>query len=102
MLAAFRVQSWRIFFRKRVVGYIVLLAVGAVFAWLASILTRSDDAQSIGLYLMVGTLGAVVAGALASRESLIVGISPTALFIGIGGSIALLVVLTFARKRMAR
>jgi uncharacterized membrane protein YeaQ/YmgE (transglycosylase-associated protein family) len=84
------------------VGYIVLLAVGAVLAWLASILTRSDDARAIFLHLVVGTLGALVVGALASRESLIVGISPTALFAGIGGAVALLTVLAFARVRMVR
>lgn len=82
------------------VGYIVLLAVGAVLAWLASILTRSDDARSIVLHLIVGTVGAVVFGALASRESLIVGISPTALFAGIAGSIVLLAALAYARRRM--
>lgn len=84
------------------VGYIVLLAVGAVLAWLASILTRGDDLRSIVLFLIVGMTGAVIVGALASRESLIVGISPTALFAGIGGAIALLAALAFARMRMAR
>jgi uncharacterized membrane protein YeaQ/YmgE (transglycosylase-associated protein family) len=78
------------------------MAVGGVLAWLASILTRGDDARSIALNLVVGVVGAIVFGALVSGESLVLGISATALFAGIIGSIGLLAMLAVTRLRMAR
>ncbi|MCT2557704.1 GlsB/YeaQ/YmgE family stress response membrane protein [Tsuneonella sp. YG55] len=83
-------------------GFIVLLAVGGVLAWLASILTRGDDARSIALNLVAGEFGALVFGALVTRESLVLGISASALLAGIVGAIAMLVLLAVTRLRIAR
>ncbi|MGN3974496.1 hypothetical protein [Tsuneonella sp. SYSU-LHT278] len=78
------------------------MAVGGVFAWLASILTRGDDMRSIAFNLIAGIAGAIVFGALVSGESLVLGVSATALFAGIAGAAALLAVLAVTRTRMAR
>ena len=83
-------------------GFIVLFAVGGVIAWVASILTRSDDGRSIALHLAVGIAGALLAGALASRESLMVGLSATSLLAGMTGALLLLAALAFARRRAVR
>ena len=83
-------------------GFIVLFAVGGVLAWLASILTRGDDGRTIAQYLGAGIAGALVAGALASRESLSVGLSALTLLAGMAGAVAALAALSFARHRMAR
>lgn len=82
-------------------GFIVLLAVGSVLAWVASILGRGDDGRSIAQYLAAGIVGSLLFGALASRESLMVGLSAWALLAGILGSVVLLAALTYARKRGA-
>lgn len=78
-------------------GFIVLLAVGSVLAWAASILGRGDDGRSIAQYLAAGVVGALLFGALASQESLMVGLSAWALLAGMTGSVVLLAALTFAR-----
>lgn len=77
------------------------MAVGSVLAWVASILGRGDDGRSIAQYLGAGVVGALLFGALASQESLIVGLSAWALLAGMIGSIVLLAALTFARTRSA-
>jgi uncharacterized membrane protein YeaQ/YmgE (transglycosylase-associated protein family) len=84
------------------VGFVVLFAVGGVLAWVASILTRSDDGRSITLYLVSGIAGALLFGGLASRESLMVGLSATALLAGMTGAAVVLAALAWARTRMAR
>lgn len=83
-------------------GFIVLFAVGGVLAWLASILSRGDDSRTIAQYLGAGISGALVAGALASDESLMVGLSAWTLLAGMAGALTLLAVLTFARRRLVR
>ncbi len=83
-------------------GFIVLFAVGALLAWLAPILLRQDDARSIALFLIVAEVGALVFGGLASGESLLVGVSATALLAGSVGAIALLAALAFTRMRLVR
>ena len=83
-------------------GFIVLLAVGGVLSWLASILTRDDDARSILINVIVGEIGALVLGILVSRESLLVGITPTALLASMAGAIAALAALSFTRMRLVR
>ena len=83
-------------------GFIVLLAVGGVLSWLASILTRDDDARSILINVIVGEIGALVLGILVSRESLLVGITATALLASIAGAVVALAVLSFARMRLVR
>ncbi|ANY18859.1 hypothetical protein A6F68_00324 [Tsuneonella dongtanensis] len=83
-------------------GLIVLLAVGAVLGWLASIVTRSDDARAIVLHVIVGIAGALLFGSLVSSESLLVGISATTLLAAAVGASVLLAILAFARLRLAR
>ncbi len=83
-------------------GFIVLIALGGVLAWLASILTRDDDARSIALNVIVAELGALVFAGLMSGESLFLGISASALLAGIGGAVALLAGLAVMRMRLAR
>jgi uncharacterized membrane protein YeaQ/YmgE (transglycosylase-associated protein family) len=43
-------------------GLIVLLVVGGVIGWLASLIMRTDGQQGIFLNIVVGIVGAVLAG----------------------------------------
>ena len=45
-------------------GLIILLIVGGVIGWLASIVMRTDGQQGIVLNVVVGIVGAVIAGLL--------------------------------------
>lgn len=82
-------------------GFVVLIAVGVVLGWTASILTRTDGRGGILVSIAAGLFGALVGGALASNESLLIGLSAFALMAAIGGSIAALAALYFVRIKMA-
>ncbi|MBN8830565.1 MAG: GlsB/YeaQ/YmgE family stress response membrane protein [Sphingomonadales bacterium] len=47
-------------------GLIILLVVGGVIGWLASLIMRTDAQQGIFLNIVVGIVGSVVAGLLLS------------------------------------
>lgn len=83
-------------------GFLVLIAVGGILGWLASILSRSDDRQGILLNVTVGVFGALAGGAIASSNSLMVGLSPNALVLAFFGAILLLTGLNLARSSHAR
>lgn len=95
-------RSYTVSISESDLGFIVLIAVGGVLSWLASILTRSDDGRSITIFLTVGVAGALLAGWLVSDESLIVGLSATTLLAGLAGSVLSLAALALARRRITR
>ena len=82
-------------------GFLVLIAVGGILGWLASILTRSDDGRGIALNVGLGIIGALVAGAFASSDSLLIGLSATALLLALLGASVVLAALYFARRSNA-
>jgi uncharacterized membrane protein YeaQ/YmgE (transglycosylase-associated protein family) len=47
---------------EAIVGLIILLVVGGVLGWLASIVMRTDGQQGILLNVVVGIVGALLAG----------------------------------------
>ena len=83
-------------------GFVVLMAVGAILGWTASILTRNDDGRGIALNVGVGVITALVAGALFSAAPLALGLTASALLVAIAVSVAVLGGFNAARLRMAR
>jgi len=79
-------------------GFLVLIAVGGIMGWLASILGRSDDGRGIALNVGLGIIGALIAGALASADSLLIGLSATALLLALVGASVALGLLYIARR----
>lgn len=79
-------------------GLIILVAVGAILGWLASIIMRIDCQQGILLNVSVGIGGAMLSGVLFKSGSILVGISAGALLVGVAGSIAGLILLNIIRR----
>ncbi len=79
-------------------GLIILVAVGAILGWLASIIMRIDDQHGILLNVAVGVGGALLSGLLIKSDSILVGISAGALLVGVAGSIAGLILLNVIRR----
>jgi len=48
--------------RRKDMGFIILLVVGGILGWLASIVMRTDAQQGIFLNIVVGIVGALLAG----------------------------------------
>ena len=84
------------------VGYIVLLAVGGVMGWLASILSRRDDIAAVATNVLAGSAGSLAIGIMLSREPLMNGLTATTLLAGTAGAIAVLAGLAFLRLRLVR
>ena len=86
---------------------IILLIVGGVLGWLASIVMRTDAQQGIFLNVVVGIVGALLAGFLISP---LVGmgtindgsLSIGALIVSLLGAIVLLAVVNLIRRGTTR
>ena len=78
-------------------GLLVLIAVGCILGWVASILARSDDRRGIAINIGLGLLAALVAGGFASSESLLIGLSGRTLLLALLASAIALSAYNFAR-----
>ena len=58
-----------------ITGIIIWLIVGGVCGWLASLIMRTDAQQGIILNIVVGIIGAVIAGLLLGKGNLNQGFS---------------------------
>ena len=88
-------------------GLIILLVVGGIVGWLASLIMRTDGQQGIFLNIVVGIVGAVIAGFVVTP--LIGGAPITSGVIGVPsvlvsllGAIVLLAVINLFRRGSVR
>lgn len=82
-------------------GIIIWLIVGGVCGWLASIIMRRDGQQGILLNVVVGIVGAAIAGFLFGGGSLNNAITPmTFLWSLLGAVILLAIVNLFTRGKV--
>lgn len=82
-------------------GLIILVALGAILGWLATIIMRIEGQHEILLNVAVGVGGALLSGLAIKSDSIIVGISAGALLVGVAGSILGLILLNVIRRNMA-
>jgi len=89
------------------INLIVLLIVGGVLGWLASIVMRTDAQQGIFLNIVVGIVGALLAGLIITP--LIGGASitdgafnPMSLLISFLGAVVLLGIVNLVRRGSVR
>ncbi len=86
---------------------IILLIVGGILGWLASIVMRTDGQQGILLNIVVGIAGAVLAGLIITP---MLGGSPItsgaldikSLFVSFLGSVVLLAIVNLIRRGSVR
>ena len=88
-------------------GLIILLVVGGLIGWVASMIMRTDGQQGIFLNIVVGIVGALLAGFLITP--LIGGVPITSGVIGIQsvlvslfGAIVLLAIVNLVRRGSVR
>lgn len=91
-------------------GLILLLVVGGVLGWLASIVMRTDAQQGIIMNIVVGIVGALLAGFLISplfgippitSDGMAIGNIGT-LFVSFLGAIVLLAIVNLVRRGSVR
>lgn len=86
---------------------IIMLIVGGVIGWLASMVMRTDGQQSIVMNVVVGVVGSILAGYLLTP---FLGGAPItsgafdikSLFVSFLGAIVLLAIVNFIRRGSAR
>jgi len=88
-------------------GLIILLAIGGIIGWLASIVMRTDGQQGIILNIVVGIVGSLLAGYLVTP--LIGGAPITAgsydvksLLVSFLGAVVLLAIVNLVRRGSLR
>ncbi|MDG5747900.1 GlsB/YeaQ/YmgE family stress response membrane protein [Qipengyuania sp. XHP0207] len=71
-------------------GLLILIVVGAILGWLATIVLRIEDGRNIAIYAGVGVVGSLLAGIVAGNGVIFGAISGTALLWAVlGASIAI-------------
>jgi uncharacterized membrane protein YeaQ/YmgE (transglycosylase-associated protein family) len=87
-------------------GIIIWLLVGGVVGWLASLIMRTDAQQGILLNVVVGIVGAVLAGWLISPlvgvGTINQGITIGTFLVSLVGAIVLLAIVNLVRRGTAR
>ena len=83
-------------------GFIVYLIVGGLLGWLASIVMRTDAQQGIILNVIVGIVGAFLAGLVVSGGSIGDGITLQSVLISLVGAVVLLGIVNLIRRGKVR
>lgn len=84
-------------------GFIIWLIVGGVCGWLASLVMRTDGQQGIILNVVVGIVGAAIAGfLLGGAASLNNGLTIQSFLYSLLGAVVLLAIVNLVRRGSVR
>jgi uncharacterized membrane protein YeaQ/YmgE (transglycosylase-associated protein family) len=84
-------------------GIITWLIVGGIVGWLASLIMRTDSQQGILLNILVGIVGAAIAGLLIGRGSINTdALDMTNILWSLVGAVILLGVVNLVRRGSVR
>jgi uncharacterized membrane protein YeaQ/YmgE (transglycosylase-associated protein family) len=87
-------------------GFIAWLIVGGIVGWLASLVMKTDAQQGIFLNIVVGIVGAFVAGLVISPMlgvgTINQGISIASILVSLVGAIVLLAIVNLFRRGAVR
>ena len=84
------------------IGILVWLVVGGVCGWLASLIMRTDAQQGIILNIVVGIIGAVIAGLILGKGNINQDLSITTFLWSLLGAVILLAVVNLVRRGSVR
>ena len=84
-------------------GLIIVLIVGGVIGWLASIVMRTDAQQGVLLNVVVGIVGALIGGLLFGGRGLLdAPFNAMSLLVSFVGAVVLLAIINLARRGRVR
>lgn len=84
------------------VSIIIWLVVGGICGWLASLIMRTDAQQGIVMNIVVGIVGAVIAGWILGKGNINQGISIETFLWSLIGAIILLAIVNLVRRGAVR
>ncbi len=82
--------------------FIIWLVVGGVVGWLASLIMRTDAQQGIILNIVVGIVGAFLAGLIVGGGSINQGITVESFLWSLLGAVVLLAIVNLIRRGSVR
>jgi uncharacterized membrane protein YeaQ/YmgE (transglycosylase-associated protein family) len=77
-------------------GLIIVIVVGALLGWLASIVIERDDRAGAVICALSGMVGSVAGAVLAGDVPLAIGVSPPQLLWGVVGAVLAIVAINAA------
>ena len=83
-------------------GWIIWLIVGGICGWLASLIMRTDAQQGIILNIIVGIVGAAIAGLLLGKGNINGGLTIETFLWSLVGAIILLAIVNLIRRGTVR
>ena len=83
-------------------GWIVVILVGGLIGWVASLIMRTDAQQGILLNIVVGIVGALLAGLLFPGASITGGITINSILLSLLGAVLLLGVVNLIKRGSVR
>ena len=83
-------------------GIIMWLIVGGVVGWLASLIMRTDAQQGVLMNIVVGIVGAVIAGLVLGQGSINQGLTVETFLWSLLGAVILLAIVNLVRRGSAR
>ena len=83
-------------------GLLILLVVGALLGWLATIILRIEEGRSILANALVGVLGSLIVGAIAGNGAVFGTVSGVALLWAVLGSVVAIGLFNLVRQRAYR
>jgi uncharacterized membrane protein YeaQ/YmgE (transglycosylase-associated protein family) len=84
-------------------GFIIWLIVGGIIGWLASLIMRTDGQQGIILNIVVGIVGAVIAGLILGGGTINQDpLDLTSILYSLLGAIILLAIVNLVRRGSVR
>ncbi|MET0361785.1 MAG: GlsB/YeaQ/YmgE family stress response membrane protein [Sphingobium sp.] len=83
-------------------GLILWLVVGGVVGWLASLIMRTDAQQGVVLNIVVGIVGAFLAGLLFNGGTINQAITIQTFLVSLVGAIVLLAIVNLVRRGSVR
>ena len=85
-----------------ITGIIIWLIVGGICGWLASLIMRTDAQQGIVLNIVVGIVGAAIAGLLLGKGNINNGLSIETFLWSLIGAVILLAIVNLIRRGTVR
>ncbi|MFW2349102.1 GlsB/YeaQ/YmgE family stress response membrane protein [Qipengyuania sp.] len=83
-------------------GLLILIVVGALLGWLATIILRIEDGRTILANALVGVLGSLVTGLIAGNGAIFGTVSGLALLWAVAGSAVAIGLFNFVRQSAYR
>lgn len=83
-------------------SFIAWLVIGGIIGWIASMIMRTDAQQGILLNIVVGIVGAFLAGLIVSGGSINEDINLTSILVSLVGAIVLLGIVNLFRRGRVR